>query len=151
MGLYLFPMRPIAFSLLTLASAATAAPLGPNLFVADDAFTIEQAVAEAAAQRTPQDGPTWKLLVVDSQVRRLVSSSAMSETIDVVRRAQTSGARVYVCARDMKMYGVKQHDLLPGVRAVRGYLKADSQVPDWERRLPWAPDRKSLAICGSEK
>ncbi len=146
----------MAFSLLTLASAAmaapaVAAPLGPNLFVADDAFTIEQAIADAAAQRTPQDGPTWKLLVVDSQARRLFSSSAMSATTDIVRKAQASGARIYVCARDLKAYGGTPRDLLPGVRAVRGYLTADSQVPDWERRLPWAPDRKSLAICGSDK
>ena len=141
-------MRTLAFSLLTLASAVAAAPLGPNLFVADDAFTIEQAIADAAAQRTPQDGPTWKLLVVDSQARRLFSASAMSATTDVVRKAQASGARVYVCARDLKAYGGTPRDLLPGVHAVRGYLKADSQVPDWERRLPWAPDRKAIAVCG---
>ena len=142
-------MQPLAFSL-TLASAAIAAPLGPNLFVADGAFSIEQTIADAAAQRTPQDGPTWKLLVVDTEARRLLASSAMSATIDLVRRAQGSGARVYVCAKDLKALHATPRDLVPGVHAVRGYLKADARVPDWERRLPWAPDRKSLAICASD-
>ncbi len=145
-------MRPLAFRLLTLASAAlaapaVAAPLGPNLFIADDTFTIEQTIADAAAQRTPQDGPTWKLLVTDSQAQRLLSSSAMSANTDAIHRAQGSGARVYVCAKDLKALNATPADLLPGVRAVRGYLTADAQVPDWERRLPWAPDRKSLAVC----
>ena len=60
-------MRTIAVALLAFATAALAAPLGPNLFIADNAFTIEKAVADAAAQRTPQDAPTWKLLVTDSE------------------------------------------------------------------------------------
>ncbi len=141
-------MRPLAFSLLTLASVATAAPIGPNLFIADDAFSIEQAIADAAAQRTPQDGPTWKLLITDHQAQRVLAASAMSAAVDAVHSAQASGARVMVCAKDLKALNATPRDLLPGVRAVRGYLSADAQVPDWERKLPWAPDRKSLAVCG---
>jgi intracellular sulfur oxidation DsrE/DsrF family protein len=147
-------MRALACIVLTVASSAFAAPpaghppLGPNLFVADGAFTIEQAVADAAAQRTPQDPPTWKLLVADSEARRLLASSATPATMQVISQAQASGARVFVCAKDLKALDATPQNLIPGVHAVRGYLTADAQVPDWERRLPWAPDRKSLAICG---
>ena len=139
-------LRPLAFAFLT--SAAAAAPMGPNLFIADNAFTIEQAVADAAAQRTPQDGPTWKLLVADSEAGRLIAARATAATIEAVRNARASGATVYVCAKDLKAINATPRDLIPGVHAVRGYLTADSQVPDWERRLPWAPDRKALAVCG---
>lgn len=139
-------LRPLAFAFLT--SAAAAAPMGPNLFIADNAFTIEQAVADAAAQRTPQDGPTWKLLVADSEAGRLIAARATAATIEAVRNARASGATVYVCAKDLKAINATPRDLIPGIHAVRGYLTADSQVPDWERRLPWAPDRKSLAVCG---
>ena len=139
-------LRPLAFAFLT--SAATAAPIGPNLFIADNAFTIEQAVADAAAQRTPQDGPTWKLLIADREASRLIAARATPATIEAVRKARASGATVYVCAKDLKAINATPRDLIAGVHAVRGYLTADSQVPDWERRLPWAPDRKSLAVCG---
>ena len=139
-------LRPLAFAFLT--SAATAAPIGPNLFIADNAFTIEQAVADAAAQRTPQDGPTWKLLVADAEAARLIAARATPATIEAVRKARASGATVYVCAKDLKAINATPRDLIAGVHAVRGYLTADSQVADWERRLPWAPDRKSLAVCG---
>lgn len=139
-------LRPLAFAFLT--SVAVAAPMGPNLFIADNAFTIEQAVADAAAQRTSQDGPTWKLLVADSEAGRLIAARATAATIEAVRNARASGATVYVCAKDLKAINATPRDLIPGIHAVRGYLTADSQVPDWERRLPWAPDRKALAVCG---
>jgi hypothetical protein len=139
-------LRPLAFAFLT--SVAMAAPIGPNLFIADNTFTIEQAVADAAAQRTPQDGPTWKLLVADREAARLIAARATPATIEAVRNARASGATVYVCAKDLKAINATPQDIIQGVRAVRGYLTADSQVPEWERKLPWAPDRKALAVCG---
>src|SRR5205085_1657906 len=127
------------------------APIGPNLFIADNAFTIERAIADAAAQRTPQDPPTWKLLVADSEAARLVAARATPATIEAIRMARASGATVYVCAKDLKAINATPRDVIQGVHAVRGYLTADSQaapqVPNWERRLPWAPDRKALAVC----
>ncbi|MBV9361852.1 MAG: hypothetical protein JO292_10715 [Betaproteobacteria bacterium] len=138
----------ILAAFLSFAGGAQAAPIGQNLFIADDAFTIEQAVADAAAQRTPEDGPTWKLLVADREAGRLIAAHATSATIEVVRKARASGATIYVCAKDLKAINATPRDLILGVHAVRGYLTVDSQVPDWERRLPWAPDRKALAVCG---
>ena len=143
-------LRPFAFAFLTSAAVAAPAspPLGPNLFIADNAFTIEQAIADAAAQRTPDDGPTWKLLVADREAARLIAAQATPATLEALGRARASGATVYVCAKDLKALNVTPRDLVQGVHAVRGYLTADARVPDWERRLPWAPDRKALAVCG---
>jgi hypothetical protein len=145
-------MRWIAVTFLASIATAVAAPhvagpIGPNLFVADGTFTIEQAVADAAAQRTPQDSPAWKLLVTASEAPRLLAARATPATTQVIGQAQASGARVYICSKDLKALNATPQALIPGVHAVRGYLAADAQVPDWERRLPWAPDRKSLAIC----
>ncbi|HYL89609.1 MAG TPA: hypothetical protein VEU32_12700 [Burkholderiales bacterium] len=158
-------MRALAFILLTLAAGTLAAqtaktpiarpggaaPMGPYLYIADNAFTIEQAVADEAAQRTPQDPPGWKLLVADNEARRLIASTATAATADILQKARASGATVYVCAKDLIALNATPRDLIHGVHAVRGYLTADAQVPDWERRLPWAPDRKSLAVCADQK
>jgi intracellular sulfur oxidation DsrE/DsrF family protein len=142
--------RLIAVTWLTFAMAAAAAPIGPNLFIADNAFTIEKAVADAAAQRTPQDPPTWKLLVADSEAQRVLASRVTPATTEIIRKARASGATVFICARELKALNATPRDLIPGVHAVRGYLSAESRVPDWERRLPWAPDRKAIAVCGSD-
>ena len=139
-------LRALAFSLLT--STAIAAPLGPNLFIADGSFTMEQALADAMAQRTPDDGPTWKMLVTDREAPRLIAAQASAATLSVIQKTRASGGTVYVCAKDLKAINATPRDLIQGVHAVRAYLTADSQVPDWERRLPWAPDRKALAVCG---
>ena len=143
-------LRALAFAFLTWlpASIAIGAPIGPNLFIADNAFTIEQALADAAAQRTPDDGPRWKLLVADQEAARLIAAGATPATLEALRKARASGATVYVCSKDLKALNATPRDLIGGVHAVRGYLTADSQVPDWERQLPWAPDRKALAVCG---
>jgi len=141
-------MRTIAVALLTFASTAMAAPIGPNLFIADNVFTIEKAVADAAAQRTPQDPPTWKLLVTDREAQRVLASRVTPATTEIIRKARASGATVVICAKDLKALNATPRDLIPGIHAVRGYLAADDKVPDWERRLPWAPDRKALAVCG---
>jgi hypothetical protein len=139
-------MRVLAFSLLT--STAVASPLGPNLYIADGQFTMEQALADAMAQRTPDDPPTWKMLVTDREAPRLIAAGASAATLGVMQKARAASGIVYVCAKDLKAINATPRDLIQGVHAVRGYLTVDSQVPDWERRLPWAPDRKSLAVCG---
>jgi predicted peroxiredoxin len=136
---------------LVVSIALAAAPLGPNLFIAGDGFTLEQALADAAAQRTAQDPPGYKILVTGDEVRRLVAARATPDVIDLVRQARQSGAAVLVCGKDLKALGLKPADLLPGVVAVRGYIPYDgSKIEDWERRLPRAPDRKSLAVCATD-
>ncbi|HYR35545.1 MAG TPA: hypothetical protein VEQ87_14730 [Burkholderiales bacterium] len=135
---------------LMLALALAAAPLGPNLFVAGDGFTLEQAMADAQAQRTPEDPPP-KILVTGDQAARLAAARATPDTIELIRRARRGGAGIYVCGKDLKAHGLRPGDLVPGVIAVRGYVSGDpSRAEDWERRLPPAPDRKSMAICASD-
>jgi intracellular sulfur oxidation DsrE/DsrF family protein len=135
-----------------LSSAIAAGRLiGPNLFIAGDGFTLEQAIADAQNQRTEQDPKTWKLLVVGDEVRRLTRQAATPEVRDLVRKAQQSGAYVFVCGKDLKALGLREPDLLPGVAAVRGFIPYDpARIEDWERKLPRAPDAKSMAICSAD-
>jgi hypothetical protein len=134
-----------------LSPAAGAVLLGPNLFIAGDGFTLEQAIADAAAQRTEQDPPNYKILVTGSEARRVVAAGATRDVIDLIGKARQSGASVFVCGKDLKALGLRPEALLPGVFAVRGYIPYDSsRIEDWERKLPRAPDRKSLAVCSSD-
>ena len=125
------------------AAALQAAPLGPNLYVAGDGFTLEQALGDAQ-----RDGASaYKILLTGSEAPRLIASRATRDTIELVRQVRAGGGRVFVCAKDVKAAGVMPRDLLRGVIVVRGYVADASRLPDWERRAPRAPDRKSLAVC----
>src|SRR5438105_4862020 len=128
------------FAVLALVAAAHAAPLGPNLYIAGDGFTLEQALADAQ-----REGAThYKILVTGSEAQRLIVPRATRDTTDLVRLARASGARLFICAKDVKALGVTPHELVKGVTAVRGYVADRTRLPDWERRTPRAPDRKSL-------
>src|SRR4030095_5551387 len=50
-GFAVFPSLVLA---LGLSTALAGAPRGQNLFIAGDGFTLDQAMAEAEAQRTPR-------------------------------------------------------------------------------------------------
>jgi hypothetical protein len=78
--------------------------------------------------------------------------SAAPDGTELLAKARRSGGTVFVCSKDLKALGLKPADVLPGVVAVRGYLPYDpSKVEDWERRLPRAPDAKSLAVCAADQ
>jgi hypothetical protein len=133
-------------------STALAAPRGQNLFIAGDGFTLDQAIVDAQAQRTPLDSPRYRILATGEEVRRLMAVGAAPDGTELLAKARLSGGTVFVCSRDLKLRGLKPGDLLPGVVAVRGYLPYDpSKVEDWERRLPRAPDAKSLAVCAADQ
>ncbi|HET7364594.1 MAG TPA: hypothetical protein VFJ70_13590 [Burkholderiales bacterium] len=128
------------------AAALHAAPLGPNLYIAGDGFTLEQAAADAQ-----REGATaYKILVTGAEARRLIAARATRETTDLLRLARASGARIFVCAKDVKALGVTPRDLVKGVTTVRGYVAETAHLSGWERRAPRAPDRKSLAVCAEE-
>src|SRR5689334_15774133 len=147
-----FPVvLPALILMLTLSTPVAAAPRGQNLFIAGDGFTLEQAMADAEAQRTPLDSPRYRILATGEQVRRLMGVGAAPDGYDVLARARKSGGTIFVCGKDLKALGLRPEDMIPGVVAVRGYLPYDaSKIEDWERRLPRAPDAKSLAVCAAE-
>ena len=82
-----------------------------------------------------------------AEAERLIAARATRETTDLLRLARASGARLYVCAKDVKALGVTPRELVKGVTTVRGYVADPARLADWERRSPRAPDRKSLAVC----
>ena len=136
---------------LGLATPVAAAPRGQNLFIAGDGFTLEQAMGDAEAQRTPLDSPRYRILATGEQVRRLMGVGAAPDGYDVLARARRSGGTIFVCGKDLKALGLRPEDMIPGVVAVRGYFPYDaSKIEDWERKLPRAPDAKSIAVCSAD-
>ena len=140
----------IATAMCFVASTVLARLIGPNLFVAGDGFTLEQAVQDAASQRTEQDSKTYKLLVVGSELKRITGSGATRDVRDLLSKAAKAGAQVFVCVKDLKASGLRPADLLPGVRPVRGFQPEGAEpLEGWEKKLPRAPDRKMLGICAN--
>jgi hypothetical protein len=136
---------------LGISSALAAGPRGQNLFIAGDGFTLGQALADAQKERTPQDSPRYRILATGEEVRRLMGVGAAPDGYDLLVRARKSGGTFFVCSKDLKALGLRPGDMLPGVVAVRGYLPYDaSKVEDWERKLPRAPDAKSVAVCSAD-
>ena len=136
---------------LGLSTALAGAPRGQNLFIAGDGFTLDQALADAQKERTPQDSPRYRILATGEEVRRLMGVGAAPDGHDLLVRARKSGGTFFVCGKDLKALGLRPEDMLPGVVAVRGYLPYDaSKIEDWERRLPRAPDAKSVAVCSAD-
>ena len=73
----------------------------------------------------------------------LTANGYRCQTADVWRLLLAAAARrttLEAACADLKS--------APDANTVRGYLTADERVPDWERQLPWAPDRKAIAVCG---
>jgi len=137
-----------AIALLLAPSLGYARLFGPNLFVAGDGFTLEQAVSDAAKQHTSQDVPAYKLLVVGSEIQRIKTSAESSDVRDLLQQAAQHGASIFVCVKDLKALGLKPADLVPDVRPVRGLSSsADGNRSTWEKSLPQAPDQKMRSIC----
>ena len=136
---------------LGISSALAAGPRGQNLFIAGDGFTLDQALADAQKERTPQDSPRYRILATGEEVRRLMGVGAAPDGYDLLVRARKSGGTFFVCSKDLKALGLRPEDMIPGVVAVRGYLPYDSsKIEDWERKLPRAPDAKSIAVCSAD-
>src|SRR6267378_2460720 len=126
----------VKLAALLLIASAYAAPLGPNLYIAGDGFTLEQALADAR-----REGATaYKILVTGAEAQRLIASRATPDTTGLLRQARAGGGRVFVCAKDVKAAGVTPRELLRGVIVVRGYVADATRLPDGERRTPRAPD-----------
>ena len=137
-----------AIALLVAPSLSYARLFGPNLFVAGDGFTLEQAVSDATSQHTSQDALTYKLLVVGNEIQRIKTSAESSDVHDLLQQAAQHGASIFVCVKHLKALGLKPADLVPNVRAVRGFASSVERNPsNWERGLPQAPDQKMRSIC----
>jgi len=140
----------LAVVLIAFAEFAEARLIGQNLFIAGDGFTIERAISDADAQRTAQDSRSYKVLVLKTELARLVDSSATPGIRQLFLKARQDGAMFYACAKDLKALDLEPSDLLTGVRVVRGFpSKNGDAVQEWEKKLPLAPDRKMRSICAA--
>ncbi|MBS0337890.1 MAG: hypothetical protein JSS40_13960 [Proteobacteria bacterium] len=135
-----------------LAAAAQAAPArlpGDNLFIAGDGFSLEQAISDVAAQRTAGDPPA-RILVIGAEARRLKKGDASYTVRDLVASSRRAGTAFYVCGKDMRAAGLVAKDLLPGVRAVRGWTDTPAAQAGSEKsgeQYPLAPGRRMRSLC----
>ena len=137
--------RLVAFGLaLALAQAASARTPGDSVFIAGDGFSIEQAVADSAAQRTAGD-PPGKIIVLGAAVKRLAKEGAGYSVRDALAAARKGGVTLYVCAKDMRAARLASKDFLSGVRVVRGWTEAPAQAQVEQFRM--APDRRMRSLC----
>src|ERR1044071_8085982 len=72
---------------LGFSSALAAGPRGQTLFIAGDGFTLDQAIADAQKERTPQDSPRYRILATGEEVRRLMGVGAAPDGHDLLVRA----------------------------------------------------------------
>ena len=143
-------LRLIAgIALLAAAQGVAARMPGENLFIAGDGFSIEQAVADVAAQRTAADPPA-RILVVGPEVRRLKKGDASYTLLDAIASTRRSGTVFYACGKDMRASGLLAKDLIPGVRAVRGWSETTAAQSGSEKtgaQYPLAPGRRMRSLC----
>lgn len=143
-------LRTIAgIALLAAAQAAGARMPGENLFIAGDGFSIEQAVADVAAQRTKGDPPA-RILVIGAETRRLKKADASYTLLDAIASTKRAGTVFYVCGKDMRAAGLLAKDLIPGVRAVRGWSETGEAQAGSEKtgeQYPLAPGRRMRSLC----
>jgi predicted peroxiredoxin len=118
----------IGLSLATLAHAAD-----PDLVIAGRGASLEQAVAAPHA-------PTYRLLVLRKELRRVRASRAEEEVRQLLERARQGGAVVFVCEKDLRAEGLQPADLLPGIVTLDA-----SDV--WVNGTPSKADLKLKSIC----
>lgn len=120
----------------------------PNLFIAGDGFSLDEALSDARTQRTAVDSPNYQVLVVGPEVKKLLRAVATQRTIQQIRGARRSGAVFSVCQKDLTALGLQSADLLPGVQTVRGFSGSqDGTAEAGEQRLLPTYARRMKSIC----
>lgn len=140
------PLKPalLGLALLAAVQSAEARVRGDNVFIAGDGFSIEQAVADAAAQRRAGDPPA-RIVVLGAETKRLKKGEAGYSVLDAVSAGRRQGAGFYLCARDMRAAGMAAKDVIPGVQVVRGWSEAPPQPQEEQFRM--APERRMRSLC----
>jgi hypothetical protein len=132
-------MRRIALLLCLLAPGALLAQLkgeAGGVYIAGEAFSFEQAAAEALRDRAASPVDPAAVLVLGGQMRRLTLKGTTPEQRSLAEKLQAAGAAVYVCERDLRAARLSPGELLPGVRIERGWTRAEAQAQVGSRKEP---------------
>ena len=104
-----------------------------DLVVAGRQASIEEAVASPHAR-------DYRLLILREDLNRVRASRAEEEVRELLERARTGGAVVFVCERDLKAERMAPADLLPGI------VTADASRA-WENGAPSQADIRLRTLC----
>ena len=96
-----------------------------GFYIAGDAFTLEQAAADALRER---DSGLQAVIVIGAELGRLVRSRATPQVTAVAQRLQTAGIPIYACERDVRARQLSPTDLIGSVRVERGWTQVDASV-----------------------
>lgn len=105
----------------------------PELLLAGHGASLEQAIHAPHAK-------DYRLLLMREELMRVRASRAEGEVRELLQRARSDGAVVFVCERDLKAERVQPEELLPGIITVDA-----SRV--WESSSPSAADVKLRSLC----
>ena len=131
-----------------LSFSCQARVANPNLFIAGDGFSLEEALSDARTQRTAADSPNYQVLVIGPEVKRLLRAGVTQRTIQQIRAARRSGAVFSVCQKDLISLGIKPAELLPGVQSVRGFPgPQDGTAEAGDQLLLPTSARRIKSIC----
>lgn len=123
-----------------------------GVYIAGEAFSLEQAAADALRDRSASPSDPMSVLVLRSEVRKLSTGGATSESRGLADKLQAARVPIYVCERDAKAAGLATPQLLPGVRVERGWTREEAlanvgeREPD-KRRTPEAMLRRIRRLC----
>ena len=111
-----------------------------EVYLAGQAFTLEQALSQALAEN-PADSKRRFWVVVAGRDALLATADANVGVRDSIKRIQQRGGIIYVCRSDMQAHGIKSSDLIPGAAPVQGFggppaESSSSPLTQSDRALP---------------
>lgn len=123
-----------------------------GVYVAGDAFSLEQVAADALRERASSPVDPLAVLVLRSELRRLTRSGSTQESQTLVDRLQSARVAVFVCDRDARSAGLEAGAFLPGVRVERGWTREEAAADVGSRkadksRTPELQLRRIRRLC----
>jgi intracellular sulfur oxidation DsrE/DsrF family protein len=112
-----------------------------EVYVADQGFTLEQAISQALAENAGDAKRRFWIVVSGRDATKLASADADSGLRDSIKHVRAQGGIVYVCESDMRTQGIAPTKLMPEVTPVQGFGGAPTEsgspsMPQIDTPLP---------------
>lgn len=120
----------MAIALACMGSARPAIA-GGGVFIAGQGSAMEQTFNEALTANPAKSKEPFWVVVAGNDIKRMTKSGAAQEDKEWIKSVNARGGMIYVCRNDLMRNGLKEEDLLDGVRSVYGY-----GADEWAGLLP---------------
>lgn len=119
--------RPAPVTTAAAQTPVKAGASGGSVFVAGDAFSLEQAFADATLEKLGGAG-SFTIVATQREAAKLTEKGAKPNVKTAVRQFQQAGGRFYLCDRDLAAAKLAPKDVLPGVKVERALTKQEQQA-----------------------